>query len=86
MLVPVDELPRDMSVYGVHGMGGNSRNWVSTEVVEGREGRAMRGGAWNLHPVNSRCAYRARLDATNVRDNLGFRVAWTPRASRALVP
>ncbi|MGZ8245098.1 SUMF1/EgtB/PvdO family nonheme iron enzyme [Methylomagnum sp.] len=34
----------------------------------------MRGGAWNNHRDNTRCAYRNRNQPDNRNNNLGFRV------------
>lgn len=76
----VDEFPRDVSVYGVRGMGGNAKNWVAGHVDEGdrpRDSRVTRGAAWNVNEVDTRCAHRSFLDAANVRDAVGFRVAMT---------
>jgi len=34
----------------------------------------VRGGSWNNHRDNARCAYRNRNQPDNRNDNLGFRV------------
>ena len=34
----------------------------------------MRGGSWNNHRDNARCAYRNRNQPDNRNNNLGFRV------------
>src|SRR5262249_35486512 len=49
--VPVDEFPRDRSVYGVRGLAGNVRDWTGSEETEGtgdtrRVSRVNRGGNW----------------------------------------
>lgn len=38
----------------------------------------MRGGSWNNHRDNARCAYRNRNHPDNRNNNLGVRFASTP--------
>ena len=44
----------------------------------------MRGGAWNNHQDNARCAYRNRNQPDNRNNNLGFRLVL--RSSHVLPP
>ena len=82
--VVVEEFPRDASVYGVRGLGGNVYDWTSTEDVEGtgesrRAHRVSRGGSWGGAARSCRAAYRWRFEPANVGDNRGFRLARSPR-------
>ncbi|WP_300449130.1 SUMF1/EgtB/PvdO family nonheme iron enzyme [Accumulibacter sp.] len=47
-------------------------------------GEVVRGGSWNNHRDNARCAYRNRNHPGNRNDNLGFRVVL--RSSHVLPP
>lgn len=40
----------------------------------------LRGGGWNSNPHNTRAANRNRNPADNRNNNLGFRLARTPKA------
>ena len=40
-----------------------------------REGRVVRGGAWDITAFNSRCAYRGRVIPQQVNDYVGLRLA-----------
>ena len=44
----------------------------------------MRGGSWNNHHDNARCAYRNRNNPDNRNNNIGFRVVL--RSSHVLPP
>ncbi|MES9904115.1 MAG: SUMF1/EgtB/PvdO family nonheme iron enzyme [Sedimenticola sp.] len=44
----------------------------------------MRGGSWNNHRDNARCAYRNRNQPDNRNNNLGFRVVL--RSTHVLPP
>ena len=78
--VPVDEYPRDLSVYGVRGLAGNVRDWTASEEIQGtgearRVLRVYRGGDWDRSARNSRAAYRHWLEPTGVNVGIGFRLA-----------
>ena len=78
--VVIDAFPSDVSVYGVRGLGGNSRDWTSTEITEGtgdkrRVSRVVRGGGWGISERSCRAAYRNWSTATIVNDDTGFRLA-----------
>ncbi|MEF8713819.1 MAG: SUMF1/EgtB/PvdO family nonheme iron enzyme [Accumulibacter sp.] len=49
-----------------------------------QSGEVVRGGSWNNHRDNARCAYRNRNHPGNRNDNLGFRVVL--RSSHVLPP
>ncbi len=49
-----------------------------------RSGEVVRGGSWNNHRDNARCAYRNRNHPGNRNDKLGFRVVL--RSSHVLQP
>ncbi|MBK7675313.1 MAG: SUMF1/EgtB/PvdO family nonheme iron enzyme [Candidatus Accumulibacter sp.] len=49
-----------------------------------RSGEVVRGGSWNNHRDNARCAYRNRNHPGNRNDNIGFRVVL--RSSHVLQP
>ncbi len=78
--VVVVECPRDASVYGVRGLGGNIEDWTSTEDIEGtgdhrRVYRVNRGGCWDRAASYCRAACRWQLEPANVFDDRGFRLA-----------
>jgi serine/threonine-protein kinase len=80
LLMPVDSFPLDVSVYGVRGLGGNSRDWTSSrwskdwnEQPQTTE-RVARGGAWGSNADGARSANRY-YSAENYRlAGLGFRL------------
>lgn len=79
-LAMVEEFATDVSVYGVHGMSGNIRDWTSTESIEGegeqqRVYRVIRGGAWYGGRVSARCADRFWFEPPHVYFFVGFRLA-----------
>jgi len=84
--VPVDEFPTDISVYGIRGLGGNVREWTTSEWLEGRHESAarvtqvLRGGAWNDFSAGARAAVRHRFGPTRVGDAVGFRLVIDPGA------
>jgi hypothetical protein len=58
------------------------RRWIAYPAR--RSGEVVRGGSWNNHQDNARCAYRNRNQPDNRNNNLGFRVVL--RASHVLLP
>jgi len=82
-LVTIDAFPTDLSIYGVRGMAGNTRDWTSTRVVEStgageRVSHVARGGAWNLPEHIARCSFRSVTLATLAYALFGFRLAISP--------
>ena len=76
--VPIDEYATDVSVYGVRGLGGNTRDWTASLYEEGAAGaasRVLRGGCWYYTALICRAAYRIRYSPSNRNDNDGFRLA-----------
>ncbi len=75
--VSVDSFPADVSVYGVRGLGGNSRDWCS-DVMQIRPGsperRVNRGGSWSSTGISARSAERAWLSPGGRWVSLGFRL------------
>ena len=76
----VDEYPRDVSVYGVRGLGGNARDWTATEFVQGsgparRVNRIIRGGNWDGPARYARAANRFWHLPAHVNGDVGFRLA-----------
>jgi formylglycine-generating enzyme required for sulfatase activity len=63
-LLPVEEFPADVSVYGVRGLGGNVGDWTAPEItvpdaaLETDEPRLIAGGAWYLKDMVIRSANR----------------------------
>lgn len=81
--VSIHEFPTDISIYGVRGMAGNARDWTATTWDSALGGRAhdtvvIRGGAWAFNPIDSRCAYRNRIQPWAPNDNFSFRLAADP--------
>jgi serine/threonine-protein kinase len=78
--VAVEEFPEDRSVYGVRGLGGNIRDWTSSEMVEGtgeapRVVRDSRGGSWRGTARDPRAASRLGREPALVGDGVGMRLA-----------
>lgn len=80
LLNAVDSFPIDTSVYGVRGLGGNSRDWTSSswtkdwnhERVEGM--RVARGGGWGSNENGVRSANRYHSNENYRLAGLGFRL------------
>ena len=67
----------DVSVYGVRDVAGSARNFVGDRDFDGDPGRrGMRGGWWNGHERNCRCASRAGNPPWFVDAYTGVRVVW----------
>jgi len=74
--LPVTRFPTDVSIYGLRGAAGNVADWTSTEYSEGRW--VVRGGAWDLTPINSRCSIRSWHPPHIVNSSDGLRLACSP--------
>ena len=51
-----------------------SLNLSDTKRGEAKNGRVVRGGAFNNNPENLRCANRNRNNPHNRNNNVGFRI------------
>jgi formylglycine-generating enzyme required for sulfatase activity/predicted Ser/Thr protein kinase len=76
---PVDAFPRDVSPFGVVGMGGNVTEWTSTPMLDdesGAEGYAVAGGSWlELGEIVSLTPLRRLGLPDRAYSDVGFRCA-----------
>ncbi len=95
LTVPVDKDAGDVSVYGVHHMGGNVSEWVgdwySSYTYQDRDGvehptgpekgeaKSIRGGSFTTDPDELRITKRSSHPASLLLEDVGFRTAWIPR-------
>lgn len=68
----------DISVFGVHGLAGGSREWCLDEAKKGVS-RVVRGGCWNDPWPSIRVAYRWVAKASFPYISVGFRVRTQPK-------
>jgi iron(II)-dependent oxidoreductase len=71
--LPVGAFAGNVSPHGVRDCAGNVWEWCSDVFAVGL--RSARGGSWNAHPPQLRCASRNAWPPAARYSNLGFRVA-----------
>ena len=71
--LPVGSIPQNRSPYGLYDCAGNVWEWCADWFAQ--DLRSARGGAWNAHPPQLRCASRNAWPPEARFSNLGFRVA-----------
>jgi len=70
---PVKSIPENRSPHGLYDCAGNVWEWCADAFGPGL--RSARGGSWNAHPPQLRCAARNAWPPDARFSNLGFRVA-----------
>lgn len=70
--LPVKSLPGNRSPFGLYDCAGNVWEWCADQFEAGL--RSARGGSWNAHPPQLRCAHRNAWPPSARYSNLGLRV------------
>jgi formylglycine-generating enzyme required for sulfatase activity len=70
--LPVKAIPENRSPHGLYDCAGNVWEWCADASTPAL--RSARGGSWNAHPPQLRCAARNAWPAEARFSNLGFRV------------
>ena len=70
--LPVRSIPESRSPHGLYDCAGNVWEWCADAYAEGL--RSARGGSWNAHPPQLRCAARNAWPEEARFSNLGFRL------------
>jgi gamma-glutamyl hercynylcysteine S-oxide synthase len=71
--LPVKSIPENRSPHGLYDCAGNVWEWCADAFAPGL--RSARGGSWNAHPPQLRCAARNAWPPDARFSNLGFRLA-----------
>jgi len=83
----VGSRPKDKSWVGALDMGGNVREWTSTQyaaypngsIEPGDKGKVNRGGSFVMNGKEANTSHTRVVDVpTEARPDLGFRCAWSP--------
>lgn len=79
----VGEFQNSESPYGTFDQGGNEWEW--TEALMGSSRRGRRGGSYNWELGTLRASTRFDYDPANRTQSIGFRVAYVPEPSTAVL-
>jgi gamma-glutamyl hercynylcysteine S-oxide synthase len=73
--LPIGCFPSGRSPHALWDVAGNVWEWTSDAFDPSGSLRSARGGAWNAHPPQLRCANRNAWSPTARFSNIGFRLA-----------
>jgi len=72
---PIGAFPTDVSIYGLHDLGGSAREWCADREYNGDpERRPVRGGGWDSGAAQARASYRTGFHQWRVVSDVGFRL------------